>query len=373
MKTHRHLWEQFISPENFDLAAKKAVRGKKSKADINKFLANRAEKLDALRKLVASGKFKTSQYRIKKIFEPKERYIYVLPLYPDHIVHHALINILGPIWQKMFIRDSYACIPGRGLRDASLRVMKLMRENEYVLQCDIRKFYPNIRHQRMMEIVARKISDKKILDLLSEIVWSVGGDKNIPIGNLTSQWLGNVYLNELDQFVKQTLHWRQYLRYCDDFCLMGNNQHMLHWAAKELAAFLYDDLGLEFSKCVVRRTCFGMDYIGYRHFRGFILLRRRSARKIRRRIINIAVHNDMSYHSLGQLASARGWLKWACSYNYCKSVIRCVENTGCNPYMTKCIRNYLVRMPTGVAFRQCPPVRNIRRLCHHCAQPGGMV
>lgn len=373
MKTHRHLWEQFISPENFDLAAKKAVRGKKSKADINKFLARRAEKLAELREMVASGKFKTSQYRVIKIFEPKERYIYVLPLYPDHIVHHALINILGPIWQKMFIRDSYACIPGRGLHDASHRVMKLMRKNEFVLQCDIRKFYPNIGHRRMMEIVAHKIGDKKILELLSEIVWSVGGDKNIPIGNLTSQWLGNVYLNELDRFVKQTLHWREYVRYCDDFCLMGNNQHQLHLAAKELAAFLYSDLGLEFSKCVVRRTCFGIDYIGYRHYCGFILLRRRTARKIRRRIINIAVHQDFSIHALGQLASSRGWLKWACSYNYCKSVVRDIEQMNCSSAIVKYIRNCIVRMPTAAAFRQCPPVRNNRPGGRRCGPPDGMV
>jgi len=351
MKTYRHLWDKFISPENFDLAAKKAVRGKKSKADINKFLARRGEYLDALRELVATGKFKTSPYRVIKIYEPKERYIYVLPLYPDHIVHHALINILGPIWQRMFIRDSYACIPGRGLHDASRRVMDFIRENKYVLQCDIRKFYPNISHRRMMEIVAKKIADKKILELLSEIVWSVGGDKNIPIGNLTSQWLGNVYLHELDMFVKHKLRWRAYIRYCDDFCLMGNDTRMLHLAAGKLAAFLYDDLGLEFSKCVVRPTALGVDYIGYRHFPGFILLRRRSIRKIRRRIENIATHNDFSNHAMGQLASARGWIRWACSYNYCTALIRYLENRGTTHKMSKCIKNYLFRMPTDAASR----------------------
>lgn len=373
MKTYRHLWQEFISPENFDLAAKKAVRGKKSKKDINRFLAHRSEKLAELREMVASGKFKTSQYKIIKIYEPKERYIYVLPLYPDHIVHHALINVLGPIWHKMFIRDSYACIPGRGLHDASRRVMQMLRQNKYVLQCDIRKFYPNISHRRMMEIVAHKISDKKILELLSEIVWSVGGEKNIPIGNLTSQWLGNVYLHELDRFVKQQLRWRPYIRYCDDFCLFGNDTHQLRCAAGKLAAFLYDDLGLTFSKCVVRPTRLGVDYIGYRHFPGYILLRRRSVRKIRQRIVNLAVHNDLSNRALGQLSSARGWIKWACSYNYANALVKYLENRGCSNQVVKCVRNYLLRIPIAAAFQQHPRVPNIRPVSRRCVQPGGMV
>ena len=97
------------------------MRGKKSKEQIRRFMANRDVLLARLRDMIINNKFKTSKYRIIKIHEPKERYIYVLPLYPDHIVHHALINILGPIWQRMFIRDSFACIPGRGLHAASRR------------------------------------------------------------------------------------------------------------------------------------------------------------------------------------------------------------------------------------------------------------
>lgn len=353
MKTYRHLWDKFISPENFELAARRAVRGKKSKIDINRFLADRANLLERLRQMVARGDFRTSQYRVIKIFEPKERYIYVLPLYPDHIVHHALINILGPIWQRMFIRDSFACIPGRGLHAASRRVMQLMRENKYVLQCDIRKFYPNIGHARMMEIVARKIRDPKILEMLAEIVWSVGGDRNVPIGNLTSQWLGNVYLHELDMFVKHQLRWHRYIRYCDDFCLFGNNSRELHAVSRRLAEFLGHDLGLVFSKCVVRRTALGLDYIGYRHYAKFILLRRRSAAKIRRRIMNVAMHNDWSDHARGQLAAAHGWLKWACSHNYCKSLVAQLKACGCAPEMLRWVRKCISKNPGKNAFR--PP------------------
>ena len=330
MKRYKNLWDAFISAENFDLAARRAIRGKKSKVAIDKFLANRETLLRELRKQVASGNFKTSPYRVIKIFEPKERFIYVLPLYPDHIVHHALINILGPIWLKMFFRDSYACIPGRGLHAASRRVMQFMRKNKYVLQCDIRKFYPSIEHAKLMEIIRRKIADGKILDLLHEIVWSVGGERNLPIGNLTSQWLGNVYLHELDRFVKQGLRWADYIRYCDDFCLFGNNARQLVGICIILKCFLWQRLGLTFSKSVVRPVAHGLDYIGYRHFPGFVLLRRRSANKIRRRVLNVARHDDWSEHARGQLASAHGWLKWVCSYNYRRDLLhraRCVGAT----------------------------------------------
>lgn len=321
MKRHRHLWEQFISAENFDLAAKKAVKGKKSKDAINAFLADREHLLEKLRQRIIRGEFKTSPYRIIKIFEPKERDIYVLPLYPDHIVHHALINILGPIWLSMFIPDSYACIPGRGLHSASRRVMQFMRKNKFVLQCDIRKFFPSIDHSIMMWILRRKIGDERIEKILSEIVWSVGGTCNLPIGNLTSQWLGNVYLHELDIFVKHHLHWRDYIRYCDDFCLFGNDKSQLHSAAAMLADFLNRELKLTFSKHMVRQTALGLDFIGYRHYPGFILLRRRSARKIRRRILCIVAYDDLSDLALGRLAAARGWLLWACSYNYRRDLL----------------------------------------------------
>lgn len=304
------------------MAAVKAVRGKKSKRDIKRFLEHRNENLENLRHLLASGQFKTSTYKIIKVSDPKERLIYVLPLYPDHILHHALMNILAPIWQSLFIRDSYACIPGRGLTAASKRLMSFMRRNEFVLQCDIRKFFPSISHRKMMDIIRRKISDPKILDLLGEIVYSVKGGKNMPIGNLTSQWMGNLYLNELDMFVKHKLHWHDYIRYCDDFCLFGNDARQLRSLISTIGEFLDRELDLTFSKAVVRPTALGVDYIGYRHFKKFILLRRRTAKRIRKRLVNIVRFNDTSSRATGQLASAHGWCKWACTYNYRRSVYR---------------------------------------------------
>ena len=316
MKTYKHLWDQFVSMENLELAAKKAIKSKKNKAETKLFLKNKQELLCKLQKMLNDGKFTTSDYKIRRIFEPKERLIYILPLYPDHVVHHALINILGPIWQRTFIRDSYACIPGRGLHKASVAIMNFVRRNKYVLQCDIRKFYPSINHDVMFRIIKKKIADKKLLSVLRDIIWSCGGETNLPIGNLTSQWMGNVYLNELDHFVKEQLRCQDYIRYCDDFCLFANDKRTLHEYERKLKIFIHDKLKLIFSKSVIRVVANGVAFIGYRHFKNFILLRRNGAKKIRRRILNIAIYHDQSGLASGRLAAYHGWTKWCCCYHY---------------------------------------------------------
>lgn len=320
MKRYKHLWEQFISMENLELAAKKAVKSKKNKKDVREFLAHKDELLKKLQSDLINGRFKTSKYKIRKIYEPKERDIYILPLYPDHIVHHALINIVGPIWQSTFIHDSFACIPGRGLHAASQRVMDFVRKYKYVLQCDIKKFYPSINHQIMFNIVKKKIADDKLLNVLHDIIFSVGESTNLPIGNLTSQWMGNVYMNELDHFVKEKLHSRAYIRYCDDFLIFSNDKSVLHRSLDVITRFLFNKLNLIFSKSFVYPIKRGVVFIGYRHFKKFILLRKYSAHKIIKRIFNIIRWADTSDKSVGQLAAFHGWVKWCNSFNFKISV-----------------------------------------------------
>lgn len=332
MKRYKNLWDKFISMENLELAAKKAVKSKKNKPETKLFLEHKTEFLLKLQQMLIDGKFNTSQYKVRRIFEPKERLIYILPLYPDHIVHHALINILGPIWQSGFIHDSYACIPGRGLHAASTAIMKFIRRNKYVLQCDIRKFYPSINHDVMFNIIKKKIGDKRLLNVLHNIIWSCGDETNLPIGNLTSQWMGNVYMNELDHFVKEQLRCTDYIRYCDDFCLFANDKKTLHEYENKLHQFVRDKLKLVFSKSVIRVVANGVAFIGYRHFKKFILLRRYGAKKMRKRILHIAKYRDKSDLAIGQLAAYHGWAKWCCSHNFltdvCNRAKEISEKTG---------------------------------------------
>lgn len=320
MKRYKNLWEQFISIENFHLAAKKAIKSKKNKLSTKKFLEHYEENIQKLRQSLINGTFKTSKYHVFKIYEPKERDIYELPLYPDHIVHHATINVIGPIWKKMFVSDSYACIPDKGLHAASKRIMTFIRRNKYFLQCDVKKFFPSINHDVMMSILKQKIGDRRFLRLFDDIVRSVGGETNLPIGNLTSQWLANVYLNQLDMFVKHNLHVYDYIRYCDDFCLFGNSKKILRQMESKIIVFLFDKLQLKLSRSNMRMVKYGVDIIGYRHFRNFILLRKRSVINIRRCLLDITKKQDFGEHSMGQIASSYGWMKHASTFNLRRNI-----------------------------------------------------
>lgn len=316
MKTFRHLWDDFISDENLALAVKNAVRSKKKRPATRRFLRDADAKMKKLRQDLIDGKFKTSQYFIFKVFEPKERLIYMLPLWPDHIVHHALMNILAPIWQKLFIHDSFACIPGRGIHAASQRCAQMVRRRKYVLQCDISKFYPSINHDVMMNIIRRRIADKRILDILEDIVRSVDGDSGLPIGNLTSQWMGNLYMNDVDMFVKHTLRAREYIRYCDDFCLFSDDrQELIRWR-RQLRKFVGENLRMRFSKDFIKPTAHGVSFIGYRHYKTHITLSRIGARKIKKRIPEIVRDGEISDRTRGRIASVAGWMRWACTYNF---------------------------------------------------------
>ena len=313
-----NLWEQFISKENFALALKRAVCGKKNKRAIASFLENAAENLEDLRQMVARGEFKTSPYRTMEITDPKRRTIYILPFCPDRIVHHALMNVIAPIWESQFIRDSYACITERGLHTASRRCMDFCRRNEYVLKCDIRKFYPSINHDIMFEVVKKSVHDQQLLEIFHDIIYSLPGGKNLPIGNLCSQWMGNLYLHEMDLFIKNKLGVRDYLRYADDFCLFSNDKAQLREWRGALNEFLATKLQLGFSKSEIMRVADGVDFVGYRHFKDFILLRKRTLKNLKKRIKNIwecVGANENSPNFRGQIASAQGWLKFACSYN----------------------------------------------------------
>lgn len=320
MKTYKNLWEQFISYENLELAVKKAIKSKKNKPQTKFFLEHKDELMKKLRDDLIHNRYRVSRYRTYFVFEPKKREIYELPLYPDHIVHHALINVLGPLWQKRFIRDSYACIPGRGIHSAIQRAMLFVKKNKYVLQCDIRKFYPSIDHNIMMNVISKKIHDRKILRVMRTIVFSISGGKNLPIGNLTSQWLGNLYLTELDLFVKHVLGAKNYLRYSDDFCIFSDDKRYLANAKVKIADFLNKNLGLKLSRANVRMAN-GMTFVGFRLFHDFIVLRRKTVRKIKNRMRMFWGNKKLSCISRrSSLAAVTGLMRWAKTYNLKKIV-----------------------------------------------------
>lgn len=321
MKRHGQLFEKIVDPENIELAFQKAKKGKTWQDSVQRVEKNKARKLAALRQSFLDGSYTTSNYTVKIIFEPKERKIFVLPFFPDRIAQHAIMNIVAPIWDSMFIPDSYACRTGKGQHAGSRRCMQFVRRNAWVCQFDISKFYPSIPHGPLMEVIRHKIKDKRVLALFQDIIGSLGEDRNVPIGNYTSQWLGNLFLNELDQYVKHTLHVRDYLRYCDDFLIFGNDKEEMKRLADQVEAFVSDRLQLRLSKKSLYPTAHGIDFLGYRHFpSGKILVRKATAKRIRKRlkILPWALkHGRISKEqAIGKLASASGWLKHANAHHF---------------------------------------------------------
>lgn len=325
MKRIGKLWDKIVDKDNLRLALRKAAKGKRGIGAVRKVERNTEKYIDKLHNMLVSGNYKTAAYKSQIVHEPKRRTIHSLPFFPDRIVHHAILNVLGDYWDKLFIHDSYACRQKKGQHAGSSRCMSMVRRNTYVLKCDISKFYHSIHHGRLKAILRRKIKDPRVLDLLYEIIDSssscpeLSPGRGVPIGNLMSQWFGNIYLNELDTFIKHTLKIKDYIRYCDDFVLFSNDKHKLCEAAIELRNFLTNVLDLCFSKCEYFPTSHGVDFLGYRHFKTHILVRKSTAKRIRRRVTyiksSIAKGHVNFIRFIGQVDSALGWLKWANSYN----------------------------------------------------------
>jgi retron-type reverse transcriptase len=256
MKRHNNLWTEVIDFANLIEAARKAERGKRFKPNVLRFNDNFAGELQQLREELESKTYRPGEYFTFEIVEPKKRMISAAP-YRDRVVHHALCNVIAPIFERTFIRDSYANRVGFGTHRALRRFTEFARSNRYVLQCDVRKYFPSIDHEILKRIIRRKIKCQDTLWLIEtiidasneqeEVIEYFPGDelwtpyerrRGLPIGNLTSQFFANVYLNGFDQFVKERLLARYYLRYVDDFALFGDDRFWLAEARKAIEEYL---------------------------------------------------------------------------------------------------------------------------------------
>ena len=309
------------------MAYKKARKGKSWQNTISRFDDDLDENIFNIMDALIEKTFTTSPYTENMIYEPKQRIIYKLPFNPDRVVQHALMNVLEPVWSGLFIHDSYACRTGKGIHAASRRTMDFIRaagHGAYCLKMDISKFYPSIDHDILFGIVRRKIKCPDTLWLLGDIIYSIPGGKNVPIGNYTSQWLGNLYMNELDQFLKHEMKIRYYIRYCDDFVLLHQDKRFLRLVAEEIERFLAERLDLSLSKNDIFPVQQGIDFLGYRHFPNHILVRKSTAKRIKHRMQELPRKLARGEISLDQyrssIASTEGWLLWANSFNFKQSL-----------------------------------------------------
>ncbi len=303
MKTHKNLFEEIISFENLLLAASKAAKSKREQPNVLNFFFNLEENLFDLQNELTLQTYCPGTYSTFNIYDPKPRMISAAP-FRDRVVHHALINIIQPLFERSFIFDSYANRVAKGTHQAIKRYQYFLRKYDFVLKCDIKKYFPSIDHQILKHLIRRGISDRKTLWLVDKIVDSSNPQelvvdyfpkdelftpfirsKGLPIGNLTSQFFANVYLNAFDHFVKENLRCHAYVRYVDDFVLFGNGKADLWNFKKQISEYLENfRLRLHPRHCYIYPSKIGWHFLGQKIFRTHRRLTSENVRKFKSRL-----------------------------------------------------------------------------------------
>lgn len=276
MKRYGNLFEKICSIENLNLADAIARKGKKNQYGIQVHDRTRKANIEALHNSLLNYSFRTSEYTTFKVYEPKEREVFRLPYYPDRIVHHAIMNVLEPMFCSTFTGDTYSCIKGKGIH-AAVRGLKRALKNEggtkYCLKLDIKKFYPSVDHTILKQLLRRKFKNNDLLWLLDEIIDSADG---LPIGNYLSQYFANFYLTYFDHWLKEVKQVRYYFRYADDLVFLHHDKCYLHALLKEISVYLECNLKLSVKENyqVFPVESRGIDFVGYRFYHSHTLLRK---------------------------------------------------------------------------------------------------
>lgn len=332
MKRYGGLWDKVISIDNLNLADDKARKGKSESYGVRVHDRHREENILRLHEALKSKTFRTSSYDVFTIHEPKERVIYRLPYYPDRIVHHAVMNVLEPIFVRTFTHNTFSCIKGRGIEGCARFVDKTIRKYEgrplYVLKIDIRKFYPSVKHDVLKTLLRRKIKDKDLLWLLDEIIDSAEG---IPIGNYLSQYFANFYLCYLMHRINEVLR-LDASEYADDIVVFADNKEDLH-KALDFIRVQVKKLKLElkgnyqtFPIAVNRYDKHGraLDYVGYKFCREQKLIRKTIKQNLCRKAKKIKTRDPKAIRMA--LAPWLGWLKHSNSINLKRKIYETILN-----------------------------------------------
>jgi RNA-directed DNA polymerase len=275
-KVFTHSYNSIISVENLLLAWQNFLPGKRSKPDVQEFQLHLMDNILDLHRDLKDKAYIHGSYKAFKINDPKPRNIHKASV-RDRLLHHAIYQILYPFFDKTFISDSYSCRVGTGTHKAikqftqySRKVSQNYTKQCWVLKCDIKRFFDSIDHEIMIEILKRHIKDQELLNLLINIIHSfeTKSGKGLPLGNLTSQLLVNIYMNEFDQYVKHRLKVKYYVRYADDFVFLHQDKKYLQQILKDIEVFLQDKLKLTLHphKVSIETFSSGVDFLGWVHF-----------------------------------------------------------------------------------------------------------
>lgn len=295
MKIYKNIFEEIISLENLFSAWDKFRSDKQKKRDVQNFERKLEENIFNLRRDLKHKKYKHGNYVSFYIQDPKQRLIHKATV-RDRLLHHAIFAVLNPIFEPTFISDSFSCRVDKGTHRAidvlEKRIRQISANNFktcFILKGDIKKFFETIDHTILLNIIGKRIKDNNAIWLLEEIIGSFSSkysavfeEKGLPVGNLTSQLFANIYLNELDQFIKHKLRIKNYIRYTNDFVIVAEEKTYLENIIFPIRSFLTKELKLELhpKKISVRRAHQGTDFLGYILLPNHRLLRKKTRRRI---------------------------------------------------------------------------------------------
>lgn len=315
-----HKYKDIISLENLLEAWQEFVKGKRSRKDVEEFGRNLMENIFFLHDDLKEKTYKHSDYTPFKISDPKTRDIHKASV-RDRLLHHAIYRILYPYFDKKFIFDSYSCRLDKGthrainrFRDFARKVSKNHTQTCWVLKCDIRKFFASVDHGILKDILEKHILDHDVLWLLWQVVDSF--ENGLPLGNLTSQLLVNIYMNEFDHFMKRHLKVKYYIRYADDFVILSNSKVCLEELILKIDRFLKQKLKLNLhpNKVFIKTFASGVDFLGFVHFPHHRVLRTMT----RRRMIKNISKNEVKPETL---QSYSGLLRHGNSYHLAQKML----------------------------------------------------
>jgi retron-type reverse transcriptase len=328
MKRYGNLYPAIVDFENLLAAAYRARRGKRYRPDVATFHFNQEEELLRLREELASRTYQPGAYRAFYINDPKRRLISAAP-YRDRVVHHALCRVIEPVFERGFVFNSYANRAGKGTHAALDRATHFARRFPYALKCDIEKYFPAIDHAILLERIERKIKCRDTLWLIERIVansneqeevvrYFPGDDlftpierrRGIPIGNLTSQFFANIYLDGLDHFIQERLGHPAYVRFADDFVVFAKRRETLSGLLPELQDYL-DGLRLRLhpTKCHVLPVRAGVPFLGWQVFPDHRRLRRRTGVRFQRKLRDLTRRHAAGRIPLDRVrASVMSWI-----------------------------------------------------------------
>jgi len=316
-----HLFDQVTAFDHLYRSFRLARRGSGNTPEVCRFWYHLEPELLRLQQELHDGSYQPGAYRFFTIHDPKTRVIAVAP-FRDRVVHHAVVGVLTPIYERSFIYDSYATRSGKGTHAAIRRAQMFLQRWPYYLKTDIAQYFPSVDHEILLSLLKRKLKDPRLLGLLERIIRNAPEPgKGLPIGNLTSQFLANVYLDPLDHEIKERLGMAGYVRYMDDLVVFSHAKQELLDVRAQLERFVSDRLALQVKADAtqVNRSSHGLSFLGMRIFPQFLRVKRENRRRSLQRLqLRMAAwrRGDLDEAQMQQsVSSIVGHLRYFCPHS----------------------------------------------------------